>query len=203
MNQAQSGCSVTVTAAPGQPEELSVDLCALELAEFRSAMPEETAGLSAQVVEMAFRVLYEAIEEHEPEIDLDAMTDWIIRSLREMKIMVIHPFNERLFSFLDAAMRFLADGYGYRKQEIDSYRADIARIIWPYAARSRGPGGTVDALTDAVLDYYHSHREIGTEEAADFVAAQCTGLFDRETLNTLLNEIFDFLCEKGRISEAE
>jgi hypothetical protein len=147
-------------------------------------------------------VLHEAINEEEPEIDIDAITDWVIRSLREMKITVIHPFHERLFSFLEAAMRFLADGYGYRKRDMGSYRADIGRIIWPYAARSRGPEGALDALAGAVLDYYDSHREISTEEATDFVFAQCPGILDRETLNTLLNEIFDFLCENGQISEA-
>ncbi|HOC46044.1 MAG TPA: hypothetical protein PK307_07080 [Spirochaetota bacterium] len=203
MNQALSECSIDVKPAPAQPEETSMDICDLGLAAFRSAKPEETAGLSAQVVEMASRVLHDAINGEEPEIDIDAMTDCVIRSLREMKITVIHPFHERLFSFLEAAMRFLADGYGYRKRDMPSYRADIGRIIWPYAARSRGPQGALDALAGAVLDYYDSHREISTGEATDFVFAQCPGILDRETLNTLLNEIFDFLCENGQISEAE
>ncbi len=203
MNQAPSGRSLTLELPLAQPEELSPDLCALELMEFRQAMPEETAGLSARVVEMAFRVLYEAIEEHEPEIDLDAMTDWIIRSLREIKIMVIHPFNERLFSFLDAAMRFLAEGHGYSKRGTDVWRADIARLIWPYVARARGPEGAVDSLVDAVLDYYESHDEISTAEAADWVLDRHPGLLDWDMLNMLLNEIFDFLCENGQISEYE
>lgn len=93
MNQAPSGRSRTLELLPAQPEEVSPDLCALELTEFRQAMPEETAGLSARVVEMAFRALYIAVEEQEPEIDIGGMADRIIDSLREMKITVIHPFR--------------------------------------------------------------------------------------------------------------
>lgn len=202
MNQPQSRGGVNVEQAPAPPGELSFDLCALELESFRSAMPEETAGLSERVVEMAFRSLYEAIERRDPDIDIDGLTDGVVQALREMNVRVIYPFHERLFSFLNAAMRFLAEEYGYRKCEIGDSRADIARIIWPYTARSRGPEAAADALAAAVMDYYQTHCEIGTVEAADFVSGQCPGLLDWDTLHALMNEIFDFLCRSGRLCES-
>jgi hypothetical protein len=172
-----------------------------ELSEFRRTMPADVERFNADIEGKAFRKLYDWVVGCEPVIDIFDVAEEIIDSLQGKNIEVLETYRDHLIIMLDVMMRFLAGRHGYSKRGVEGCRAEIKRLVWPYVARARGDAGAVDALADVILEYYDTHNEISTAEATSFVWDASPYVLEWDEMNMLLNEVFDFLCENGDLTE--